>query len=446
MTYPTSYNTPSGASKGNIILMIVLSALLCIEGYCGYHVSKLSMQQERLKQDYSTINNITFGIFSIDQWREKIMDVVNGRVDDFKLSRQQRKAMQAQVEKQLHALVAKTAAQMNKPQKSLMGKLKKFAFNTVVDVDDIQAQIPTFARTIVTKVNSPASTRRLKNIATSKLDQLERQTYDSTGEAQAKLATKMYQKYQVKSTTDLNKKLTQQLEDIRKITYNYAYMMFGCVVVAILLWWFLRKQVHVQTVLFTLSLLIAFVLLAVGVTASLIEVDARIGSMSFMLLGEKLGFENQVLFYQNKSLLEVIKVLVAQPKPDAVLVGVLLFVFVIVLPILILIATGIHVMAGERLAENKVVKYLAFESGKWNMADVMVVGIGMTYIGLNGILKSQLSNLNIHNDVLTTVTTNNSSLQPGFLIFVAYVVYEIVIIRMFKHITSIKKAQVAVAQ
>lgn len=445
MTNHTSYYTPSGARKTNIILMIVLSVLLCVEAYCGYHVSVLSMQQERLKQDYSTINNITFGIFSIDQWREKIMDVVNGRVENFKLGRKQRKTMQIQIEKQLHGLVAKTAAQMNKPQKGLISKLKKLAFNTLVDVDDIQAQVPSFARTIVLKVNSPASTRRLKNIATNKLDQLERQTYDSTGEAQATLATKMYQKYQVKSTTELNQKLTRQLEDIRAVTYNYAYIMFGCVVVAILLWWFLRRLVHVQTVLFILSLLIAFVLLAVGVTASLIEVDARIGSMSFMLLGEKLGFENQVLFYQNKSLLEIIKVLVAQPKPDAVLVGVLLFVFVIVLPILILIATGLHVLAGERLAENKVIKYLAFESGKWNMADVMVVGIAMTYIGLNGILQSQLSNLNIHNDTLTTVTTNNSSLQPGFLIFVAYVIYEIVIIRMFKHITSFKQDTVAVA-
>ncbi|WP_342644952.1 paraquat-inducible protein A [Mucilaginibacter sp. CSA2-8R] len=446
MTDHTSYNTPSAAGKGNIILMIVLSALLCIEGYCGYHLSELSLQQERLKEDYSTINNITFGIFSIDQWREKIMNVVNGRVEDFKLTRQQRKSMQTQVENQLHALVAKTAATMNKPQKSLMGKLKKLAFNAVVDVDDIQAQVPTFARTIITKVNSPASTRRLKNIATSKLDQLERQTYDSTGEVHAVLVTKIYRKYQVKSTTELNQKLTRQLEDIRTVTYNYAYIMFGCVVVAILLWWFLRSQVHLQTVLFILSLLIAFVLLAVGVTASLIEVDARIGSMSFALLGEKLGFENQVLFYQNKSLLEVIQVLVAQPKPDAVLVGVLLFVFVIVLPILILVATGIHVLAGDRLAENKVLKYLAFESGKWNMADVMVVGIGMTYIGLNGILKSQLSNLNIHNEVLTTVTTNDSSLQPGFLIFVAYVVYEIVLIRMFKHITSLKQQNLALAQ
>ena len=39
------------------------------------------------------------------------------------------------------------------------------------------------------------------------------------------------------------------------------------------------------------------------------------------------------------------------------------------------------------------------------MADVMVIGILMTYIGLNGILESQLADLNIHNSLLTSITT-----------------------------------------
>jgi hypothetical protein len=57
----------------------------------------------------------------------------------------------------------------------------------------------------------------------------------------------------------------------------------------------------------------------------------------------------------------------------------------------------------------------------------MVVGVAMTYIGLNGILKSQLSNLNINNEFLKTSTVNYTSLQPGFIIFVGYVVFEMVL-------------------
>jgi hypothetical protein len=68
------------------------------------------------------------------------------------------------------------------------------------------------------------------------------------------------------------------------------------------------------------------------------------------------------------------------------------------------------------------------------MADVMVVGIAMTYIGLNGILKSQLSGLNIKNDTLQVVTSNHSTLQLGFFIFTAYVAYNIILTAILKRI------------
>ena len=419
----------------NLLLIIGLSLLIAAEAYCGYHVTVLSRQREQLKEDYSTIHNVTFGIFSVDQWRDKILEAVSGRVQDFKMTPQQKKALQAQVEQQLHGLVRQTAAEFNKPQKTLLGKFKKLAFNTVVDIKEVQAQVPSFARTIVTKINSPASTKRLKNIATSKLGQLKQQTYDSTAQASTALTAKMYSKYHVPSTDAFNQKMERQIRYTRGVTNNYAYIMFGCVVLAIGLWLLLRKQVYLHSTLFILSLLMAFVLLGVGVTASIIEVDARIATLNFMMLGEKISFENQVLFFQSKSILQIIQILVHQPKFDAVMVGVLLFIFVIVLPLVILTASGLHVLGNQKLAENRVISYLAFESGKWNMADVMVVGILMTYIGLNGILKSQLSSLNIHNSFLTTVTTNNSSLQPGFLIFTAYVLYELVLSRMLARIT-----------
>ncbi|WDF54374.1 paraquat-inducible protein A [Mucilaginibacter sp. KACC 22063] len=436
----TTVQTHNKTRISNLLLAVGLLILLGIEMFCGYHVDVLSKQQEQLREDYSTVNSITFGIFSVDQWRDKIVDVVDNQVTEFKMTSAQKKELQAAVEKQLQQLVTKTAAQFQKPQKSIGGKLKNLAFNAVVDVDDIRAQVPSFAHTIVMKVNSPTSTKRLKGIVTSKLDQLGRQTYDSTAEANLTLTKYMFNKYRVKDKAQFNKLINSSSFEMRELTYKYAYVMFACVVIALMLWWVLRKYVHLHTTFFVLSLCIALVLLIVGATASIIEVDARIKAMNFMLLGDKIGFDNQVLFYQNKSILEVIKVLLAQPKPDAIAVGVLLTLFVIILPVLILIATGIHVSCNEKLANNKVVRYLALESGKWNMADVMVVGIIMTYIGLNGILKSQLSGLNIHNSTLTLDTVNQSALQPGYLIFVAYVVYETILKRILKNVLNGNKA------
>ena len=418
----------------NSILILVLTLLLVGETYCAFRVYSLSREQEQTKQDYSIANNITFGLFSVEQWRDKIVSVVNRQVSDFSMSSAQKKALQKQIEKQLHALIKKTVAGIEKPQKTLSGKLKKIAFNAVVNTDDLQAQVPSFAKTIITKVNSPASKKRLKSIATTKIDQLEKETYDSTSFAKAQLTKHLFKKYQVSNSKQFNNHIDAKLRSSNKDLYNFTFMMFGCVLLALCIWVLMRKKVHLQNTLFIMSILFAFVLLVVGITASIIEVDARLQSLSFMLIGEKIAFENQVLFFQSKSIWEIVSALIKQPKPDAVLVGALILIFVIILPVLRLVAKGIHILANKKVAENKVVRYLAFQSGKWDMSDVMVVGILMTYIGLNGILKSQLSNLNFHNSLLDTNTVNYTSLQPGYFIFLGYVAFAMVLSFILKKI------------
>ena len=419
----------------DVILILALSVLLCGEAFFGYRLHALSSRQKQIKEDYSMSNNITFGLFSVDQWRDKITAIVNKQVTDFSLTPAQKHALQLQVEQALHALINKAVTQMNKPQKSLGGKLKKMAFNAIVNADDIQAQVPSFAKTIINKVNSPASQTRMKGIATSKVNQLAKETYDSTSVVNIQVTKYLYNKYHVTGALEFNKQVDNQLASIRTLTYHFAYAMIGCVLLALGLWWLMRSRVHFHTILFILSLLFALVLLVVGITASIIEVDARIQTVNFALLGDNVTFENQVLFFQSKSIFGIVQVLLSQAKPDAVVVGSLILLFIIVLPIVRLVAKGIHIISPKKIAENSVVKYLAFQSAKWDMADVMVVGILMTYIGLNGILKSQLSNLNIHNSLLTTTTANNSSLQPGYFIFVAYVLFALALSTILKRIT-----------
>ena len=91
----------------NSILILVLTLLLVGETYCAFRVYSLSREQEQTKQDYSIANNITFGLFSVEQWRDKIVSVVNRQVSDFSMSSAQKKALQKQIEKQLHALIKK---------------------------------------------------------------------------------------------------------------------------------------------------------------------------------------------------------------------------------------------------------------------------------------------------------------------------------------------------
>lgn len=420
----------------NVILILGLGILLGAEIYFGYNLHKLSNQQEQLKEDYSTVNNITFGLFSVDLWTEKLSSVVKGKIKDFKVTAEQKQEVKEQIEKQLHVMVDQVTKEFNKPQKSIGGKLKKFAFKQFVNPKELHAQVPSFSKTIVTRLFSPRATKKLKNIANSEFQELADQTYDSTKIAIDKVTKIMFTKYHVKDQQAFNKQIETHLKDIRVVTYNYAYAMLGALVLVFLVWILLRKRAYLQTSLFVMSLLIALTMLVVGFTVSIIEVDARLDTLELEMMGEKIAFHNQVLFYQSKSIQGIGEILIQQPKPDSVTVGVLIFLFVLVLPMLRIIARGLHMSCKPPIAENKVIKYLAFESGKWDMADVMVVGILMTYIGLNGILKSQLTDLNIKNEFLTTSTVNYTSLQPGYIIFVGYVAFGFVLSYMLKKITT----------
>ncbi|WP_316820259.1 paraquat-inducible protein A [Pedobacter gandavensis] len=422
-----------------ILLLAGLSLLLCGEAWFGYRISTLSSQQQEIKSDYSASNNISFGILSVDQWREKMSAVVDEKVKEFDMSAEQKKDLQKKVEKQLNQLVDKAVADINKPQKSIGGKLKKLAFNAVVDPEEIKSEVPTFAATIVNRINKPASKKRIKNIITSKVDQLENETFDNTEPASVTVKRHIYKKYHVNNNVDFEKTIEAQLNEIQREMYTYTFAMIGCVLLALCLWLLLKKQVRLHTTLYILSLLFAFVMLLVGITATIIEVDARIQSLNFTLLSEKLAFNNQVLFFQSKSITGIIASLVEQPKPDAVLVGILILLFVIILPVLRMMGKGILIWGREKYANNKLVRFLALDLGKWDMADVMVVGIAMTYIGLNGILQSQLSSLNIQEELLSTVTKNNTSLQPGYYIFVAYVIYVSILSLILKRIKPIEK-------
>lgn len=419
------------ASK--LLLILGLGLLLACEGYFGYRLHTLSDQQEQIKEDYSNINNITFGLFSVDQWHDKVAGIIDHQVRHFTMSPKQKKQLQVEVQQIILALINKAEALVNKPKKTIGGKLKKLVIKTFVNTDKIKAKVPGFAKAIIAKIDNPKSKKQLSTLAMGKFTAIEKT--DSTVKANNVEISKMYQKYHVSNADEFNDKLTASLNSIRTVTYNYSFGMLGCIVVVLSLWWIFRKKVEFHAILFVMSLMFAFVLLAVGLTASMIEVDARIKSLDCVLLGEHVVFKNQVLFFQSKSILDVVEVLVKQPAIDSILVGILILVFSILFPIMKLSATGIHLLSKRKLAENKIIKYFAFQSGKWSMADVIVIAILMTYIGLNGLLESQLSSLNIQSDFLTIITTNNTALQPGYIIFISFVLYGLILSTILKFIT-----------
>lgn len=161
-------------------------------------------------------------------------------------------------------------------------------------------------------------------------------------------------------------------------------------------------------------------LLAAGVTTPMIDMEATISQVSFELLGHAINFENQVLYFQSKSILDVFLIMITHKTLQMKFVGVLLLTFSIVFPVLKIASSLVHYYNYHNAQENRLIKFFVFNSGKWSMADVMVVAIFMAYIGFNGVITSQFGKLKSASEEAVVLTTNATALQPGFYLFLIY--------------------------
>lgn len=416
---------------------MVLLAILIAQAYSGYQLHQLSQQQQVLKKDYAEMNNINLGLFSISQWQNKIQTIIVRQTRNLELTAKQKRELQKEIEGVIVALIDKAENLVTKPKKkSLRGKIVKFAVKNFIDVDTLKKKVPGIAHTIIGKIDNPKAKRQLSTMALKKLDELDEvESIDSTLTVNAQKVQKTYQQYGVTDASTFNQKIKSQLKSINRATYNYCAAMLIGIVLFLIAWGIFRKQKNLYATLFILSLAMAFILLAVGLTASMIEVDARIGAIDFTLLGQDITFRDQVLFFQSKSILDVVTILISGSAIDSILVGILILIFSILFPVMKLSSTGIHLFGRQKFAENKFIKYFAFQSGKWSMADVIVIAILMAYIGLNGLLETQLARLDIPVKSLTIISTHNTALQPGYLIFIAFVLFGLILSTILKSIS-----------
>ncbi len=418
------------------LIILVAGSLLVIASWSAWQVFTLSSKRAEIKADYTTLNNITNGLLSVNAWRDHLIKVVTNRIDDFEFSRAQEDTLKAEIEVVLHALVNKADSIVDKKQKTVGGKLKKMVVKAFVNEEKIHAQVPAFAETIVNELKKDKNKQKLKFLIKSKLQDFGSLTYDSINDvARGEL---LLEKYGVSDLLAFNQQSQMGLMKLQNENYFYTTIIVCIMIFFTSLWWLLRNQHATHTPFFTICVLLALVMLAVGITAPMIEIDARIKEMSFLLIGEKITFHDQVIFFQSKSIVDVVRILIETRKFDSSMVGILILIFSIVFPICKLLSTKVYLLGNEKWKRNRLINFFAFKSGKWSMADVNVVAIFMAYIGFKGILDSQMESINIKSESLASISTNDTSLQPGFVLFLAYVIFGLILSVVLKKITISK--------
>ncbi len=418
------------------LLIAGVSVILIIEGLFGFRVHSLSSQQKQYKLDYAIVNNVQYGLLSVDIWREQVIVAASSEIRQYRLSPEQQAELRKEIDQLLRTLVAHAFEIINKPQTSLGGKLKKLVVKTFVNQDKIVAQVPIYSQKLMAEITKPSTYKQVSKLADTALAQIGRKSYDSSVAATKHLMDSIYSKYGATDKAGFEKINASGLEQIHKDTRRYAFGMLGCIVAILLLWLLVRYKRNLHVPLYMLSVASAMILLMVGLTTTMIEIDARITKMDLHFLGKAISFKDQGLFFQSKSIIDVVVLLLQTRRLDSQIVGILILVFSVLFPFMKLSATGISLISEDKWAKNKFIHYFAFNSGKWSMADVMVVAILMTYIGFNGIIPSTLSSFHFDENMVTTISTNNTSVQPGYIIFIAFVIYGFVLSAILKKITK----------
>jgi hypothetical protein len=417
------------------IRIAISVALLSTIIYLCHQIVSLSLENQTDQQDYAEINDIKYGLFSINQWKIKISQIVNEEISKFDVSGEDKKQLKPMVEKQLDKLidnVYEKIAMVN--EKSFKGQVKQVFIDTFVDVKDIKAGIPGYADDVIKILERPKTKTQVKGMLLERMEDYFLKTFENQDVTAINAVLAKMGGHDIQTTKDLlDRKIAHNMASI----YQKTWLVVGLSSLIFILGFFSRKKLWTSEYVIMVAAL--FALLTAGVTTPMINMEAKITEMIFVLFDHPISFLNQILYFQTKSVLDVFWIMIVHEQLEMKLVGILMIVFSIIFPVLKLLSSLIYFQGYEFARQNSIIRFLVLKSGKWSMTDVLIIAIFMAYIGFNGIISSQFGKLHSADQEIVLLTTNGTSLQPGFYIFLAYAILALFLTEFLSHEKPVRK-------
>jgi hypothetical protein len=392
------------------LIIIIASIILCQQ------IISNSISNQKNKNDYAELNHIKYGLLNVDEWKRQITVILDEEINRLSLSIKNERELRKQIAVLLKTLIVEIDKRIKQENSgSAAGRLKQAFINTFIDMEGIKKGVPRYADAIINELTKSKTREQIKTLLNKTLEQYSSQTFNKLDTSKiSNILLRMGSRDIESARIKLNKAILVEHDLIVKES-------IGLILLSVILFslsGFSRQPLTPSRyIILVVSLLL---LLTVGVTTPAIDLEAKIAKMSFVLLGHPVSFENQVLYFQSKSILDVFWIMIVHEDFQMKFVGVLLITFSIIFPLLKIASTLGYYFNYHHARENPVIKFFVLKSGKWSMADVMVVAIFMAYIGFNGIINNQFVTLSSSTSKLELLNTNGTSLQPGYYLFLTY--------------------------
>lgn len=415
----------------HVLTMLFFNAALIACIYFVIQLQKNSVRLKKAKADYFAVNQIKCGLLNADSWTYQINTLISAEIDSFELTRSDEKTLRKQVDRALNRFFDEVETLLHEKQHKVKDNLKFKVINSFVDIDKFRADIPRFSNAIIAEIVKSENKEKVKFLLKEKINAM-LVSKDRRHDIEKEKALSLHHCVDISS---FNTKMTTYINKVEQQQRQYGYVLIALMSLVGLVWFlFIIQRPALHTLAFIYSVLISFANLYTGVTLPMIEIDARIAELNIHLLSSNIVFTDQVVFFQSKSIYDVISILITAGNIDSVFVGSLVCVFSVIFPIFKSVFSIVYLFAKEK--SNAFIEYMALKSGKWSMADVMLVAIFMAYLGFQAILNAQLNKLEVDHDGVNTLTTNKSSLQIGFLVFTCFVIYNLILSEALRRITK----------
>lgn len=406
-----SENKPSWT---HVKISISAAAILVAMVLTAQYIS-LARQNQRLKTDLAEINHIRYGLLNADEWTDQLSTILSIKIMEFKLTPENREKVLQNLENILFQLIDDVEGMMKARTSENMAGLSRFLGNFTISLDPLRDSVPSYANYILSELNKPENKAFLQQFLSDKLNDFAASTYNLDP---MDPLHELMEQYSC-SDREFCQELIQEEIDIN----NRAIHVRVLQVILLVCFVFLINLVSRKNLnLWQASILIvaSFCLLLGGITTPMIDLEARIDQLLLQLMGEPVSFYNNIIFFQSKSITDVVQILLEDGRLPMIFVGILVFTFSIIFPSVKLISSLLYTYRVGNLRKNRLIRFFVVKSGKWSMADVMVVAIFMAYIGFSGIISNQLDILTESAKPVEIFTTNGTKLLEGFYLFLLF--------------------------
>ncbi|MEO5979080.1 MAG: paraquat-inducible protein A [Chryseolinea sp.] len=387
----------------------------------AYQLSSVEFQRQQIKEDSVELSKIKYGLFSVDEWKRILASVIAKKIEEFDFKDTNKDEMRKQISAFLYKQIAEFEQRFNRDaSKSFMGFVRSGIASLTGTFGQLKGQVPQFTESIIQFMDDPRNRKAVTDYVVQKLNDYTSKTF---AEIDYSLYNSILKKYEFKGKDTAIGALTSINADMKAKSTSLTIGLLAAAIIIVSLSCFGNVVLSIP---YPFAIVACAILLFTGLSLPMIEIDARIAEMHFSLLGEQVQFQDQVLYYKSKSILEVVSMMFTQGRFDLIFIGALVLLFSVLFPIAKLLSTMTYYYS-EQMRTNRVIMFLVFKTGKWSMADVMVVAIFMSYIGFSGIITEQLRQIEgiaLNVDILTT---NQSSLQAGFYAFTGFSLLSILI-------------------